>query len=547
MIPGKWPVRIRAGGRLHRIVRAEGPERLTPEWWGDRLPAWKTRDYYRIENERGARFWIFRETSRTAPGERLVPARTTSLADMRDYAELQVSSNFSFLRGASHPRELMAAAAEAGLRAITLTDRNTLSGIVLAHSFFRKNPGTATRFIVGCRLDLNNGASLLCYPTGRAAYGRLTRMITLGKRRAANRQFDLALAEVAEYAEGQRFIVPFPDVLNEAVAAHIRTSAEMFPGRVHLALTHAARGDDRRWIRSVSEFARSAGVPTVVTNNVLYHSRQRKVLQDVLTCIREKCTLREAGFRLQANAERDVKTPVEMAQLFSAYPEALEATLEISGECRFSLDELRYEYPEEIAEPGLTPFQDLERRAWAGAAWRYPAGVPEAVARQIVHELKLIGERNYAPYFLTVHEIVKFATRRGILHQGRGSAANSVICYCLGITQVDSVARGLLFERFISAARDEPPDIDVDFEHDRREEVIQQHLPKPTGASAPVSPPPWFTTARGAPCARWARCWACRKTSPARWPDASGVGETTGFPRSACAKRAWTPPTGACA
>ncbi len=392
---------------------------------------------------------------------------------MSEYAELQVSSNFSFLRGASHPRELMAAAALSGLKAIALTDRNTLSGIVLAHSFLKQNPTSGTRFIVGCRLDLTNGASLLCYPTDRAAYGRLTRLLTLGRRRAAKGMCDLSLADVAGYSEGQRFIIPFPHALNEAGAGHIRTCATMFPGRVHLALTHSCRGDDRRWIQTVAEFARATGIPAVVTNDVLYHSRERKPLQDVVTCIREGCTLQDAGFRLELNAERDLKSPRQMRQLFSAYADAVEATLEIADACRFSLDELRYEYPEEIVEPGLSAYQDLERRAWAGAAWRYPAGIPDAVGKQIRHELQLIEKQEYAPYFLTVHEIVKFAASKGILHQGRGSAANSVICFCLGITQVDPVKHGLLFERFISAARDEPPDIDVDFEHDRREEVIQ--------------------------------------------------------------------------
>jgi error-prone DNA polymerase len=389
------------------------------------------------------------------------------------YAELQVSSNFSFLRGASHPQELMKAAAEAGLTAIALTDRNTLSGIVLAHTFLKKTPTARTRFIVGCRLDLTNGESLLCYPTDRAAYGRLTRLLTLGKRRAGKGQCELSLADVAEHAGGQRFILPFPTVLSDAAMAHMRACAALFPKQLHLALTHSCRGDDKHWIQTVADFARSIGVPTVATNDVLYHAHERKPLQDVLTCIREGCALETAGFRLQANAERDLKSPRQVHELFAAWPEALAATLEIADACRFSLDELRYEYPEEIVNPGMSAFQDLEQRTWVGAAWRFPNGIPEAVSKQIRHELKLVQEREYAPYFLTVHEIVKFATEKGILHQGRGSAANSVICYCLGITQVDPVARGLLFERFISAARDEPPDIDVDFEHERREEVIQ--------------------------------------------------------------------------
>jgi error-prone DNA polymerase len=472
IIPGKWPVRIRVGHQLHRIVRAEGPERLTSEWWRERPATWATRDYYRIEDDQGALLDLSRNPAR-GKCRALVSARAASMTAMRAYAELQASSNFSFLRGASHPQELMAAAATAGLAAIALTDRNTLSGIVLAHSFLKQNPNAGARFIVGCRLDLSNGESLLCYPTDRAAYGRLTRLLTLGKRRATKGECDLSLADVVEHSEGQRFVLPFPAVLDEAPATHIRTCAAMFTGRIHLALTHSCRGDDRRWIQTVAEFARSAGVPTVVTNDVLYHARERKPLQDVLTCIREGCTLQEAGFRLQANAERDLKSPRQMHELFAAWPDALEATLEIADACRFSLDELRYEYPEEIVEPGMSAFQALERRTWDGAAWRFPDGVPEPVSRQIRHELKLIEKRGYAPYFLTVHEIVKFATSKGILHQGRGSAANSVICFCLGITQVDPVTHGLLFERFISAARDEPPDIDVDFEHDRREEVIQ--------------------------------------------------------------------------
>ncbi len=389
------------------------------------------------------------------------------------YAELQVSSNFSFLRGASHPRELAATAAECGHAAIALTDRNTLSGIVLAHSQLKKKPKLKTRFIVGCRLDLSDGSSLLCYPTNRKAYGHLTRLLTLGRRRAVKGECILNLSDVAEHSEGQQFIFPFPEVLTNAIIEQLKTCAALFRGRFHLALTHSYRGDDRRWIHTVAEFAHSLGIPVVATNDVLYHTPERKMLQDVVTCIREKCTLEQAGFRLRANAERYLKPPWEMARLFAAWPDALEATLEIAGCCRFSLDQLRYEYPEEIVEPGLSPLEDLVRRTWAGAARRYPLGIPDNARKQIEHEFKLIAEREYAPYFLTIHDIVKFAAGKEILHQGRGSAGNSMICYCLGITQVDSVERGLLFERFISAARNEPPDIDVDFEHERREEVIQ--------------------------------------------------------------------------
>jgi error-prone DNA polymerase len=392
---------------------------------------------------------------------------------MNRYAELQVSSNFSFLRGASHPQELVAAAHEYGHQAIALTDSNTLSGMVLAHSTLKKIAGTQTRLIVGCCLDLSNGQSVLCYPTNRKAYGNLTKLLTLGRRRAEKGECILTLSDVAGHAEGQQFVLPFPSVLTEASRMHIQQCADLFRGSVHLALTNSYRGDDRQWIRTVAGFAASVGIPLVATNNILYHEPERKILQDVVTCIREKCTLREAGFRLDSNAERHLKPPRVMQQMFKEWPQAIEATIEIADLCRFSLDELRYEYPEEIVEPGLSAFEDLKRRAYAGAKSRYSGKIPEAVARQIEHELKLIGEREYAPYFLTVHEIVKFSKEKGILCQGRGSAANSLICYCLGITEADPVARGLLFERFISAARNEPPDIDVDFEHDRREEVIQ--------------------------------------------------------------------------
>lgn len=389
------------------------------------------------------------------------------------YAELQVSSNFSFLRGASHPQELVNAANEHHHHAIALTDRNTLSGIVLAHSTLKKVKELRTRFIVGCRLDLKSGESLLCYPTNRKAYGKLTQLLTLGRRRTSKGECCLELADVANYAEGQHFILPFPQVLTESVRTHIQRCADLFRDNIHLALTHSCRGDDKQWIRTVARFAGSLAIPAVITNDVLYHEPGRKMLQDVVTCIREKCTLTEAGFRLEANAERHLKPPQVMAQLFTEWPEALEATIEIADRCRFSLDELRYEYPEEIITPGMTAFEDLKARVFTGARVRYPDGVPEAFEKQIHHELKLIAEREYAPYFLTVHEIVKFAKERGILCQGRGSAANSVICYCLGITEADPVKCGLLFERFISSARNEPPDIDVDFEHDRREEVIQ--------------------------------------------------------------------------
>jgi error-prone DNA polymerase len=271
---------------------------------------------------------------------------------MRNYAELQVSSNFSFLLGASHPQELVAAAHEYGHYAIALTDRNTLSGIVLAHSTL-KMAASQTRFIVGCRLDFSNGESILCYPTNRKAYGNLTQLLTLGRRRADKGECVLELSDVVDYAQGQYFILPFPQVLTDSARTHMQHCADLFRGNLHLALTHSYRGDDKQWIRTVAGFAHSLSIPTVATNDVLYHDPERKILQDVVTCIREKCTLTEAGFRLDANAERHLKPPREMAQIFEAWPDALEATIEIVDRCTFSLNELRYEYPEEIVETGI--------------------------------------------------------------------------------------------------------------------------------------------------------------------------------------------------
>jgi error-prone DNA polymerase len=389
------------------------------------------------------------------------------------YAELQVSSNFSFLYGASHSRELIHTANEYQLHSIALTDRNTLSGIVLAHSSVKKMTAPHPRFIVGCRLDLKNGESILCYPKNRKAYGNLTKLLTTGRRRAQKGECILELNDVARYSQDQHFIIPFPQNLSESSRGHIAQCADLFKGNLHLALSHSCRGDDKQWMRKVCEFARSLDIPVVATNDVLYHRPERKMLQDIVTCIREKCTLREAGFRLDANAERHLKPPEIMAQLFAEWPEALRATIEIAERCTFSLDELRYEYPEEIVTPGMAAFEDLKQRVYKGAKDRYPLGIPEEFDEKILHELKLIADRDFAPYFLTVHEVVEFANSKKILCQGRGSAANSVVCYCLGITQADPVACGLLFERFISTARNEPPDIDVDFEHERREEVIQ--------------------------------------------------------------------------
>ena len=409
------------------------------------------------------------------------------------YAELQVTSNFSFLRGASHPQELVEAAAALGHAAVTITDRNTLAGVVRGH-VAAKDAGI--RFIPGTRLDLianledpdgQAGLSLLCLPTDRAAYSRLSCLLTIGKRRAPKGQCYLVTDDVLAIASSQVFIaVPPASLDGEAGEAFVNglrnfvasvpgesAIAESLPGRVFLAASQTWRGGDALRITRLSAIAKATGARLVATNDVYCHTPERRALADVLTCIREHCTIDEAGFRLASNIENHLKPPAEMARLFQAWPEAVARTIEIAKACTFSLDELAYDYPVDPVPDGLSPQEYLAQLAWAGAATRWPGGVADKVEAQITHELELIGSLGYAPYFLTVHDIVEFARGREILCQGRGSAANSAVCYCLGITAVDPARMDLLFERFVSAARDEPPDIDVDFEHERREEVIQ--------------------------------------------------------------------------
>jgi error-prone DNA polymerase len=386
------------------------------------------------------------------------------------YAELDVTSNFSFLRGASHADELVAQAKASGLEAIAVTDRNTLAGIVRAHTAAK---AVGLRFIPGARLDLSDAPGFLCLPTDRAAYGRLSRLLSLGQARAPKGQCLLELADMVALSEGNIFIAVPPDRLDDTFEAELQRVRGVLPARLYLAASHTYRGGDRARIGRLAAIARSAGTPLVATNAVLYHAPHRRALQDVLTCVREHTTIHDAGYLLAANAERHIKKPEEMARLFRGYEDAVARTIEIMDACRFSLDELVYEYPDEPVPPGTTPQAHLEALTWEGAAWRFPDGLTEKIRATIARELQLVADLGYAPYFLTVHDIVSFARSRGILCQGRGSAANSVVCYCLGITAVNPAEIDLLFERFVSHARKEPPDIDVDFEHDRREEVIQ--------------------------------------------------------------------------
>src|SRR5260221_10973140 len=405
------------------------------------------------------------------------------------YAELQVTSNFSFLRGGSHPEELAVTAAALGHAAFTVTDRNSLAGIVRGHKAAKE---TGIRFIPACRLDLRDGMSLLCCPTDRAAYGRLSRLLTVGKRRAPKGECHLDYEDVAAHGAGQIVIALAPDELDDAFRAFLSRLAADFPGRAFLAAQHLYRGDDAKRLKRLADLAAAHRLPLVATNDVLYHLPERRVLQDVLTCIREGCTIAEAGFRLNANAERHLKPEAEMRRLFRDHEAAVARSYEIAERCRFDLDTLRYEYPDEIVPAGRTPQEQLTHLAWEGAAWRYPptlypGGVPDEVRKRIVHELRLIDELHYAPYFLTVHDIVRFAREKEILCQGRGSAANSAVCYCLGVTAVDPTKIDLLFERFISTERKEPPAIDVDFEHERRAGAIQYIYEKYTRERAGIA------------------------------------------------------------
>ncbi|MDP6788735.1 MAG: error-prone DNA polymerase [Rhodospirillales bacterium] len=389
---------------------------------------------------------------------------------MTAYAELQVTSNFSFLRGASHPEELVGEAAALGHAAIAMTDRNTLAGVVRAHQAAKR---AGIRLVVGARLDLADAPSLLSFPTDRAAYGRLARLLTIGRRRAPKGECHLGLADVIAHGAGQVVIAIAPETPDRTFAEAMNKLKNHFKKRMYLAAQNLYYGNDASRLATLSAISGDCRVPLVATNDVHAHGPARRALHDVLTCIREHCTLFDAGFRLHANAERYLKPAGEMARLFRDRPDAVTRSLEIAGACRFGLDELSYEYPVDPVPGGRTPLDELIRLTWAGAAERYADDVPEKVKTQISHELSLIGNLGYAPYFLTVHDIVRFARSRHILCQGRGSAANSAVCYCLGITAVDPSRIDLLFERFVSAERDEPPDIDVDFEHERREEVIQ--------------------------------------------------------------------------
>ena len=390
---------------------------------------------------------------------------------MNSYVELQTTSNFSFLKGASHPEELVHRAVELEHKAIAITDRNTLAGVVRAHLAARE---TGIKIIVGARLDFTDSESILCLPTNHAAYSRLTRLITLGRRRAPKGECYLSIDDFLNAQKDQIIVILSQSQCDlDNLSFTLSRFSGVMGDRCYLSLQNFLEYGDTRRIALLDNLASKVNVSTVVTNDVHYHDLTRRKLQDTLTAIKNQCTIDNAGYKLFVNAERHLKSADAMSALFPNHKEAISRTVEIAERCSFSLDQLIYEYPDDEAPPGTTPQKHLTDLAWAGAQDRYPSGIPNKVCLQIKHELQLIDELSYANYFLTVHDIVQYARNRGILCQGRGSAANSAVCYCLGITAVDPAKIDLLFERFISAERGEPPDIDVDFEHERREEVIQ--------------------------------------------------------------------------
>jgi error-prone DNA polymerase len=388
---------------------------------------------------------------------------------MTAYVELQVTSHFSFLRGASSPEELFAAAGLLGHKALGLADWGSVAGVVRG---WDGQKATGVRMIPGARVDLTDGRALLLYPTDRTAWSQLTRLLSTGKARGGKGRCILGWDDVVHRADGLLAIL-VPDLPDAVTAGHLAELAEAFGARAHCALSYRRRPDDLERLHALAAQARAAGVRAVATGDILYHSPEARPLQDVVTAIREKTTVDALGYRRERFMDRHLKPPEEMERRFAAFPDAIAASADIARACTFDLGEIRYQYPYEQVMAGKTAQEALAILTEQAAAAKFPTGVPAAYAEQIAHELRLIDQLGYAPYFLTVRSIVEESRRRRILCQGRGSAANSCVCYLLGITSIDPIQHELLFERFVSGERKEPPDIDVDFEHERREEIIQ--------------------------------------------------------------------------
>jgi error-prone DNA polymerase len=381
------------------------------------------------------------------------------------YAELVCRSNFSFLRGASHPEELVAHAVQRGLSALAIADQDGLYAAVKAHLAAK---AAGLKYLLASRMTVTDGPEVVLYVQDLAGYQNLCQLISDSRLQHPKGEAGLSWRSVAQRSEGLIALLPYPDDLDR-----VAPLAEAFPGRFYVGLCRALASGDLARNERAARLADALSVPLCAHNDVHTHARSRQMLQDVLFAIRHRTTVEHAGTRLFPNAERTLKDPAEMARLFADLPEAVGRTLEIADACRFSLDELRYRFSEEDLPPGHTPISYLRHLTQEGLRFRYPDGVPRAVASQIDHELNLIEQLDFPGYFLAIWDIVRFARERGILCQGRGSAANSAVCFALQITSIDPVRMGLLFERFISMERKEPPDIDVDFEHERREEVLQ--------------------------------------------------------------------------
>lgn len=386
------------------------------------------------------------------------------------YAELNCLTNYSFLQAASHPDELVDRAHALNYSALAITDRNSLAGVVRAHSAAKP---LGLKLLIGAEITLVDSSPVVLLAMDRAGYGRLARLLTVGKRRVAKGECQLHFDDVAQFNEGLLACVLLNEDEPERQQHEIHHWKEVFGDRAY-ALAGLFRGPHDEWLlERYQKVARAARTPLVATNRVLFHECSRRYLHDVVSATRLGCTVSELGPHRHVNGERHLKTGDQMRSLFAACPDSVERTVEIAARCTFSLDELRYEYPEELAPPGQTPLAWLTQLTWSGARDRYPDGIPDKIRLLIEHELQLIEQLHYEAYFLTVWDLVRYARSRAILCQGRGSAANSAVCFCLGVTSVDPDRIDTLFERFISRERNEAPDIDVDFEHERREEVLQ--------------------------------------------------------------------------
>ena len=388
--------------------------------------------------------------------------------ELPGYAELHCLTNFTFLRGASHPEELIARSRELTYRALAITDECSVAGVVRAHGAAKEGAAGSFKLIIGSEFRLTCGVRLVALAQDRHGYGRLCRLITRGRRAAEKGEYALTRADVECHLERCLILWLPGDEPDVEAGAWLR---ERFGEALWIAAELNRAGAHREQLASLARAGARLGLPLVASGDVHMHVRERRRLQDALTAIRLNVPLAQAGWALYPNGERHLRSRARLARLFPR--ELIEETLAVAARCRFSLDELRYEYPRELVPEGETPASYLRKLAEAGARERWPQGVPEKARAIIEYELALIGDLRYEPYFLTVHDIVAQARRLGILCQGRGSAANSIVCYCLGVTAVGLERSALLIERFISRERNEPPDIDIDFEHERREEILQ--------------------------------------------------------------------------